>query len=87
MELIKGGSDPMTRDDARALQITMLAGFKLCMEELVVLTDIISKNGAQYSKEEADLAISRQALFFKNQMGIACRQISQWKNLEQDDSE
>jgi len=57
MELIKGGNAPMTRDDARALQITMLAGFKLCMEELVVLTDIMSKNGAQYSKEEADLAI------------------------------
>ncbi len=64
MDLIKGGAEPATKEDLRLLQITMMAGFQLCMEELQAVMAIIGNPTESVSKEKLERLIIAQRDYF-----------------------
>lgn len=75
MGLIKGGTGPATKDDLRELQITMLAGFQLCMEKLHAIMALAGNRDLSLTKGEVEQLILQQRAHFEDQMKIAARQI------------
>lgn len=75
MKLIKGGQEAATKDDLRELQLTMLAGFQLCMEELQAVMAIVGNPTESVSKEQLEQLIIAQRDYFDPQMKIACQQV------------
>lgn len=75
MKLIQGGQEPATKDDLRHLQLTMLAGFQLCMEELQAVMAIVGNPTESVSKEQLEQLIIAQRDYFDRQMKIACQQV------------
>ena len=82
MDLIKGGTEPATKADLRYLQVSMLAGFQLCMEELHAILTLVGNRDISFTKEDIEHLILQQRARFEQQMKIACQQVYQRETKE-----
>lgn len=73
MELITGGNEPVTREDLRNLQLTMMAGFQLCLEELQIIIGL--QKSPDMDRWSIEQLIFAQRERFAHQMDMACQQI------------